>query len=317
MSVLVRNKNGFFICQNCSRKFLLQVTFENHKENSHKPEEELKQDHIMKNGVITRERQNSTVAFANPNLKEVSTNKIENNPPEKAFLALKSIDHYQGEFEGEPKEKAIVDGELLKFKDSIKEKLDVHQSLDPKQCPKCQKSFKDRFRLKFHFNLIHKNLKTFKCNECVKEFKVGCYLQKHVKFFHKKLKEFLCEVCHKPFTQKRDCEQHIQSVHKKLKPYQCSDCKQKFGYKHVLQTHINIIHLKLKLHQCLDCRESFGAMSNLDFHIKKVHRKLFPFKCQDCDKEFVTRQHYENHINSKYVHKKLQKQLSTLSKILS
>ena len=62
----MRNKNGFFICLNCSRKFLLQVTFENHKENSHKPGEELKQDHIMKNGVITRERQNSTVAFANP-----------------------------------------------------------------------------------------------------------------------------------------------------------------------------------------------------------------------------------------------------------
>ena len=163
MSVLVRDiKSGLFLCHNCPRKFLLQVVFENHLKNSHKPEEELKPDHIMKNGVIKIENQNSTVSFANPYLKEVTTIKIE-----KAFQAQNAIDH-QGEYKREPKEEADVDGELPKLKDSLEEKVKVHQSVDPKQCPECKKSFKHSFNLKRHFNLIHKKLKTFECNDCKK-----------------------------------------------------------------------------------------------------------------------------------------------------
>ena len=317
MSVLVRdNKNGLFLCQNCPRKFLLQVVFSNHLKNSHKPEEELKQDHIMKNGVLQIEKQNSTVSFANPYLKEESRNKFENNPPEKAFQALNAIDH-QGESKREPKEKVIVDGELPKFKDSIKKKLKVHQSLDPKQCPECKKLYKNRFRLKLHVNLIHKKIKTFECNDCKKEFEAECFLLNHVKFVHKKTNRFPCEVCHKPFQQKSDKEKHIQTVHKKLKPYHCLECGKKFGYKNYFQIHINNVHMKLKPHKCLDCSASFGALPSLDCHINRVHRKFFPFKCQDCNKEFVRKINYEYHINSKYVQKKFHKQLSKLSKILS
>ena len=316
MSVPVRdNKNGLFFCQNCPRKFLLQVVFENHTKNAHKPEEELKQDHIMKNGVIKIEKQNSTVSFANPYLKEVSRNKIKNNPPKKAFRALNAIDH-QGESKGKPKEEAIVD-ELPKFKDSIEKILKVHQSIDPKQCPECKKSYKNRFRLKLHINLIHKKSKTFQCNDCKKEFEAECFLQNHVKFVHKKSNKFPCKVCQRPFQQKSDLEKHIQNVHKKLKPYQCPECRKKFAYKNTIQSHINVVHMKLKPHQCLDCSASFGAKQSLDCHINRVHRKLFPFKCQDCNKEFVRKINYEYHINSKYVHKKIPKQLLKLSKILS
>ena len=56
--------------------------------NSHKLEEELKQEHFVENGVIKIEKQNSTVFSANLYSKEVSAYKIENSAPKKAFQAI-------------------------------------------------------------------------------------------------------------------------------------------------------------------------------------------------------------------------------------
>ena len=104
-------------------------------------------------------------------------------------------------------------------------------------CLTCNKTFKDKRKLKVH-EVIHKDTRNFKCDQCDSTFKTASGLVNHRKR-HVKAYKFFCRTCNKGFYEKRQLHQH-ENIHSGLKPYACSICEYRCACKYNLPKHMKI-----------------------------------------------------------------------------
>ena len=79
--------------------------------------------------------------------------------------------------------------------------IEVGQNQIPLKCEICDKEFKSKSGLKYHFNITHNFEKKHQCNICQKDFNISSQLMLHLKSVHTNKKDFKCDSCGKAFSE--------------------------------------------------------------------------------------------------------------------
>ena len=78
--------------------------------------------------------------------------------------------------------------------------MEVRQNQIPLKCEICDKEFKSKNGLKYHFNITHNFEKKHQCNICQKDFNIPSQLKSHLKIVHANKKDHKCDSCQNSFS---------------------------------------------------------------------------------------------------------------------
>lgn len=145
-------------------------------------------------------------------------------------------------------------GKQLKTITALIEHKLVHTEDRPFICSICKAGFKNRARLKIHYQ-IHEE-PNYVCNICGKKLQTRRTWNMH-KLVHSEERKFKCDVCGALFKRSKTLKTHLLS-HTGLRPYICTYCGQTFACNANCRAH------KLKKHpQELKKEEADGISSRL------------------------------------------------------
>ncbi|KAH8420908.1 hypothetical protein KR222_009081 [Zaprionus bogoriensis] len=116
-------------------------------------------------------------------------------------------------------------GKQLKTITALNEHKLVHTDERPFSCAICRAGFKNRARLKVHYQ-IHEE-PSFICNICGKKLQTRRTWNMH-KLVHSEERKFKCDVCGALFKRSKTLKTHLLS-HTGLRPYVCNYCGQTFA----------------------------------------------------------------------------------------
>lgn len=183
-------------------------------------------------------------------------------------------------------------------KNALRSHIDKH---DVHKCPKCSKSYLNKWTYKFHLKICGKNSKhnpAFFCDICNKGYARKNGLRTHLKTDHGFGKVHSCEWCGKKFDAISRLKYHIVK-HTRERNYHCDICGGKFVTPAALVYHTRL-HTGEKPFPCDLCNESFLSASR---RMEHKHRKHFgpSRECHVCHAKFITghqlRKHIQRHFN--------------------
>eukprot|EP00931_Biecheleriopsis_adriatica_P089320 TRINITY_DN63474_c0_g1_i1.p1 TRINITY_DN63474_c0_g1~~TRINITY_DN63474_c0_g1_i1.p1 ORF type:complete len:338 (+),score=55.91 TRINITY_DN63474_c0_g1_i1:105-1118(+) len=173
----------------------------------------------------------------------------------------------------------------------------VDESLYPRKCPHCSKTFPTSTRYHKHLR-THSESKLFKCTfpGCAKSYKRKTHLTRHLAS-HRDDKPFRCTAdnCKMSFSTRQKLDRHTKSVHTGLR---CPDCGQRFRKKAKLEQHRQLVHRSLPSGEavpadaqspvrCADCSIEFTSVAALERHVARVHRPGGrQITCRQCQETF-------------------------------
>ncbi|KAG5680920.1 hypothetical protein PVAND_010396 [Polypedilum vanderplanki] len=163
------------------------------------------------------------------------------------------------------------------------------------QCNICQRSFKEKSKLKAHLQ-IHTTERNVFCPICNKSFKTAACLRSHKRVHNPTIIE--CDYCGKNYTQKPELIKHIKFVHFNRRDFVCEICNAGFGCKGHLKAHY-LTHQQFKGISCSVCGYSFHTQAKLQRHMRS-HSGQRDYECNICKKRFLYSYNVSAHI--RHVH---------------
>ncbi|XP_033638467.1 zinc finger protein 665-like [Asterias rubens] len=133
----------------------------------------------------------------------------------------------------------------------------------PFKCDVCNKSYKSKGHLKFHFK-VHQIDRPFRCPFCGKGFLQKGHLRRHV-LVHTEEKPYVCADCDKVFRQISHLNDH-KKIHANIRPSVCHICSKGFRQTSALKRHIIRMHATQKLFECDSCDKTYRLESDLKRH---------------------------------------------------
>jgi len=112
------------------------------------------------------------------------------------------------------------------------------------ECDMCGKSFKTRFNLRRHVQMVHTQERSHQCKECSALFKLKSHLKAHVEQVHSAEKSQVCPLCSKRFWSASNLKRHVDEAHLKLRAFTCEHCPKSFSSKYNLDRHVVTTHEK-------------------------------------------------------------------------
>ena len=170
-------------------------------------------------------------------------------------------------------------------------------------CPKCQKGFSRKDRLREHLESAH-DIKpdplyhSVECPQCAKKLSTLDNLERHISDVHEGVKPFTCPVCEEDFSRRANLNQHISEVHQGAKPFTCPVCDKDFSRRGNLKQHMSEVHEATKPIPCLDCQEKFARSNKMRRHVSDVHRKEKSWECDQCIEDFSRWENLDRHLKS-------------------
>lgn len=143
------------------------------------------------------------------------------------------------------------------------------QKYIPVNCPECNKSFSNKYHMRFHLK-SHTGTSKFFCDQCEKSYSNQGNLRHHKKLVHQGLFEFTCTSCGETFPTRQARDTHAL-LHTGSKPFSCKYCSKSFRSKHSLNCHIET-HLDIRKYGCHICPKRFRKNSHLKYHLS-THEK--------------------------------------------
>ena len=169
-----------------------------------------------------------------------------------------------------------------------------HGEERPYLCDDCGKNFKTAKSHKSHRLLFHSKSKSgnddedegeAKCELCERSFRERRRLKLHVESVHKKLRPFLCSICGHGSSTKSNLKLHMRK-HSNDKPYICEYCEFRSADHNSFRRHL-LRHTGKKPYKCPHCPYEAIQSSSFKLHLKNKHpdknsSNELVFKCDVC-----------------------------------
>ena len=198
------------------------------------------------------------------------------------------------------------DHETEKFEESYKACTKIKREVPSVACDKCFKMFKDKDRLREHYN-VHSQEKLYKCSDCDFEtYNTHTYRGHLVK--HKLERgelSFTCHQCGRNFTTNNYLQKHIRRFHEKIEDnIKCEHCGIVFRRLNTYRGHVNIHHSDNPEYACKHCGKRWETIPRRKAH-ERIHEGLTTIPtipCPHCGKEVVKKNmaaHIRTHTGEK------------------
>ena len=198
--------------------------------------------------------------------------------------------------------------DLCGYKTNSRDNFTAHNRANhgtKKQCPYCEKTFKDKPKLDMHIDNSHPGVQPveFQCEMCGKEFMFKASHTEHVyrhSYVRKKCpkrelsldseKRLQCSKCEVTFgpTSERLLLRHEYVAHG-IKEYEfpniCKKCNQPYRQFHSVCTGVG----EKKPVKCPYCGKGYASNENMQDHIKNLHMSERNFKCEICGKAYASK----------------------------
>ncbi|KAM3968965.1 uncharacterized protein ACR2FA_002701 [Aphomia sociella] len=140
------------------------------------------------------------------------------------------------------------------------------------KCPKCNKTFINKYTYKFHLKIC------------------GNTDEKQPSFF--------CDICKKGYVRKNGLKTHLKTDHGFGHVLSCNWCGKKYDAISRLKNHI-VKHTKEKNFHCDQCSGKFVTQAALVYHTR-LHTGERPFPCDLCDESFLSASRRMEHKHRKH-----------------
>ncbi|XP_052743948.1 zinc finger protein 567 isoform X2 [Bicyclus anynana] len=152
----------------------------------------------------------------------------------------------------------------------------------PVVCPKCKKTFSNKYNLRVHIANMHSDGKVtvYVCYKCNKVYKSQGSLKYHQKVHHEGNLSYMCAYCGEAFPTRETRDVHAR-IHTGAKPFKCDYCSKSYRSKNTLDRHTEM-HLDIRKYTCSMCPKKFRKRSHLNYHLRtheKCHEKINRRKC--------------------------------------
>lgn len=164
------------------------------------------------------------------------------------------------------------------------------------ECPKCGKTYKEKYMLNKHLS-VHDSVRKYKCPTCGKSFKCSSNYKQHEKIHAKDRVRFECDMCEANFLSKATMRHHIITAHTSIRNFLCSHCPKAFGSIMTLRGHA-MTHVEFKKECCDQCGARFHNKDKLARHIRGMHSEERQFSCPICNQRFKQRYNVNAHMKT-------------------
>ena len=227
----LRQANGIWICQECSKPFMTEIGAKRHHKTKHA---ENKEQHMPKK-----------IKTENTTYQKIEQQTLPEAEVDDGEMIQRQTDGRWQCGRGCTK--------TFKFKHLAKIHVKhIHKGLKKYACQKCDKFFTESHSLKSHNQLVHEKPQLdvngfWQCNwgqACTKTYKSNSkqLVQRHIDNVHKGLKKYACQQCDKSYTQSHSLKSHVQIVHEKVSPFVCVLCGNSFKQRITIKRHMKKVH---------------------------------------------------------------------------
>ncbi|XP_072929600.1 uncharacterized protein [Epargyreus clarus] len=141
----------------------------------------------------------------------------------------------------------------------------------PTECPKCKKTFSNKYNMLTHMKNHNGEPSRFTCEKCNKSYRSRGSLTSHRLVVHEGALRFPCAACGEPFPSRTARDVHAR-LHSGLKPYACNYCGKSYRAKNTLDRHIEM-HLDVRNYACHLCPKKFRKNTHLKYHVSTHEKK--------------------------------------------
>lgn len=170
------------------------------------------------------------------------------------------------------------------------------------KCTFCLKTFCQKTKLKYHYQLKHGHQDFYKCTICFQRFVIKGRLLDHIKLKHNGVSKIKCKVCNTPFLYWKNYQNHFEKVHAKIKQedeFKCGFCDFSTNVKFKLQYHVE--KTSGNGFFCKKCQIQLDCKGEFDKHMEKVHKEDEKiWSCDHCSKTYASDDSLRHHLS--YVH---------------
>jgi len=196
----LRQANGIWICQECSKPFMTEIGAKRHYKTKHA---ENKEQHMPKK-----------IKTENTTYQKIEQQTLPEAEVDDGEMIQRQTDGRWQCGRGCTK--------TFKFKHLAKIHVKhIHKGLKKNangfwQCnwgQACTKTFKSKQLAERHIDNVHKGLKKYACQQCDKCYTQSHSLKSHVQIVHEKIDPFVCVLCGNSFKQRITIKRHMKNVH--------------------------------------------------------------------------------------------------------